>query len=309
MDCDAGIDDAVAMILAMLDPRLEVVALTPTAGAVDATRTTRNAITVVEQLDPPRHPRIGTACDPLDAPVADAAVLHGKEGLGNWNTIPGSRSHEIASDKLMADEIRANAGRISILCMGPLTNVATMLHRDPKLASSIDRIIIVGGAIDCGGDVTASAEFNLHFDPVAADEVFRSATTKTLVPLDVTNQLSFGLDFLDLLPSKHSRVGRLLHEMLPFYYRSMRQNYAREAITLQAVVGWLMLTEPQLFTMQDEHVEVETTGRLTRGALVTDRRTHSGQHSNMEVAMQLDLEAAMVAVRRSLKYVEQHTED
>ncbi len=309
IDCDPGIDDAIALIIAMFDPRLEVMAITATAGSVDGSLTTRNVLALIEQTDPPRHPRTGSACDPDDAPVSDAALLHGKDGLGMWKIEPASRQHLIASDKLMADEVRANAGKITLLCMGPLTNVAKMLNRDPKLATAIDRIIMVGGAIDCNGDTTAAAEFNIHFDPISADQVFRSPTTKTLVPLDITNQLSFGLDLMDLLPAETCRVGKVLREMLPYYFRSMRQNYAREAITLQAVVGWLMLTEPQLFTTQEEFICVETAGKLTRGALVADRRPFVSNRANMEVATSIDVDAAYVAVQRALKFAAQNTGD
>lgn len=309
IDCDPGIDDAIALTIALFDPRVEVMAVTATAGSVDGARTTRNVLSLIEQCDPPRHPRVGAACDPDDAPVTDAADLHGKDGLGLWNIAPATRQHLIASDKLMADEIRANAGNVSILCCGPLTNVAKLFNRDPNIMSSIDRIIMVGGALDCNGDITAAAEFNMHFDPVSADLVFRSPTTKTLLPLDVTNQLTYGLDILDLLPADTCRVGKLLREILPYYFRSMRHYYARETITLQAVVGWLMLTEPQLFTTQEEHVNVETQGIISRGALVADRRPFANTQPNMEVATSLDLDAAMVSVKRALKFAGQHSED
>ncbi len=308
IDGDPGIDDAIAMTIAMFDPRVEVMAITATAGSVDATRTTRNVLSLIEQCDPPRHPRVGAGCDPEDAPVGDGAEIHGQDGLGLWNFAPVTRQHLIASDKLMADEIRANAGDVSILCLGPLTNVAKMLNRDPNIAEAIDRIIMVGGAIDCNGDVTAAAEFNMHFDPVSADQVFRSPTTKTLVPLDVTNQLMFGLDMLDVLPSENCALGKMLREIVPYYFRSMRHYYAKEAITLQAVVGWLMLTEPQLFTTQEEHICVETKGELTRGALVADRRPFANVQPNMEVAVGLDLDAANVSVLRALKFAAQHTD-
>jgi inosine-uridine nucleoside N-ribohydrolase len=308
IDCDPGIDDAIAMIISLFDPRLEVMAITATAGSVDAERTTRNVLTLIEQSDPPRHPRVGAACDPENAPVTDAAELHGKDGLGLWNVAPVTRSHLVASDKLMADEVRANAGNVTLLCLGPLTNVAKMLNRDPNLAASIDRIIMTGGAIDVNGDVTAAAEFNIHFDPDSAEQVFRSPTTKTLIPLDLSNQLTYGLDLLELLPPETCRTGRLLREILPYFYRSMRHYYARETITLQAVVGWLMLTEPQLFTTQETHVAVETAGKLTRGALIADRRPFTNNQSNMEVATELDFDAARVAVNRALKFSGQHSE-
>ncbi len=309
IDCDPGIDDAIALIIALFDPRLEVMAVTATAGSVDAARTTRNVTALIEYSDPPKHPRIGMAVDPDGAPVSDGALLHGQDGLGTWKAEPAIRQHLIGSEKLMSDEIRANAGKISLLCFGPLTNVAKVLIREPKLAPAIDRIVMVGGAIDCNGDTTASAEFNIHFDPESADTVFRSPTTKTLIPLDVSNQLSFGLDLLDLTPCENSRVGRIFQEIMPHYFRSMRHNYAREAITLQAVLGWLMLTEPQLFTTQEEYIQVETKGKLTRGALVADRRPFVNNRANMEVATGVDIDAASVAIRRAIRFALQNSED
>lgn len=302
IDCDPGIDDAVAVMVAMFDPRLEVLALTTTAGAVDAARTTRNALSLVETVDPPRHPRIGAGCDPEDAPVSDFAILYGQEGLGAWMPETIERQHLIASDKLMAEEIRSYENDVTLLCVGPLTNVGRMLARDPNLATTIKRVIIVGGALDGPGDVTAAAEFNMHFDPKAADQVFRSATTKILIPNRVSHELNFSLELLELITDEEHPVAKVLSAMLPHYFRTSRQHLGREAMVLPAVVGYLMVVEPQLFTTTEETVAVETTGTLTRGALIADRRSHTGKQPNMEVADSIDIDAATVAFRRALKF-------
>ena len=307
IDCDPGIDDAIALVLAMFDPRLEVTAITAAAGSVDAERTTRNTLALVERTDPPRHPRVGAACDPDDAPVSDFAMLHGQEGLGAWHAESASRQHLIASDKLLAEEVRANSNDITLLCTGPLTNVAKMLNRDPKLATEIQRVIMVGGSVTGQGDVTAAAEFNMHFDPVAADQVFRSPTTKILIPLEVVNQLAFGMELLDCVTNERNCIGEFLKAVVPYYYRATRQQLGKETITLPAVLGWLMVTEPSLFTTSEESVEVETDGRLSRGILIVDRRSHVNRQANMEVATGLDVEAAKVAFYRGLKFAMQHS--
>lgn len=303
IDCDPGIDDAVALALALFDPRLEVLAVTACAGTVDAERSTQNLQSIVERLDPPRMPRLGAAVDPeLGAAVANGTLLHGEDGLGNARWEPASRQHLMPSDKLIADRIRAFPGEVTILCTGPLTGVARALGRDPSLVSMVDRIIMAGGATNGVGDVTAAAEFNMHFDPHCARFVFQSATTKTLLPLEITSRLTFGWELIDKLPERYSHVGEVLQAILPHLFRATRLHLGQETLSFQAVLPILTLVEPMLLEFEEMAGDVEVSGELTRGATVFDRRTTRQWRCNMEVANQIDVEAARDAFYNTLKF-------
>lgn len=306
IDCDPGIDDTVALALALFDPRLEVLAITACAGTVDAERSTQNLQSIVERLDPPRMPRLGAAVDPeLGAAVANGTLLHGEDGLGNARWEPASRQHLMPSDKLIGDRIRAFPGEVTILCTGPLTGVARALGRDSSLISMVDRIIIAGGAISGIGDVTAAAEFNMHFDPHSARTIFQSATTKTLIPLEITSRLTFGWELVDSLPERYTRVGEVLQTVVPYLFRSTRMHLGQETLSLQAVFPILAIVEPMLLEFEVMAGDVETTGELTRGATVFDRRATRLWRRNMEVASQIDVEAARDAFYNTLKFAAQ----
>jgi inosine-uridine nucleoside N-ribohydrolase len=308
IDCDPGIDDAVALVMALFDPRLDVVAVTSCSGTVESQRSTQNILGLLEKLDPPRHPRVAAGSDPDDAPVSDGRFLHGEDGLGNLGLDLVNRTHIMMSEKLIADRLRADPGDVTILCLGPLTGIARAFQRDPSIIEAVDKIIMVGGSTDCIGDVTAAAEFNMHFDPSSAAAVFRSATTKSLIPLEVTNQVTFDLNLLGILPAKHSRAGALLHSMLPHLFRTLRQHRAQESIVLQAVIGVVYLLEPSMFGSDQFSVDIEELGELTRGATIVDRRPYASSRRDLEIVTRVDVDAVRDCVYNGLKFAGQCTE-
>ena len=133
------------------------------------------------------------------------------------------------------------------------------------------------------GNVTACSEFNFHFDPVSAKTILNSRITKTLIPLDVTKQVTFGLEFLEELPVEDSRCGYFLRQILPFAFRSYRQHLGQETILLNDAVGALALIKPELFQSEPVACDVETEGELTRGMLVSDRRNLPERRPNANV--------------------------
>ena len=293
LDCDPGIDDAVALMMALFDPRLEVVAVTAVAGNVSAEQATINVQAIIEQLDPPRYPRLGSATPPDTAPYVDARHLHGADGLGNAGLAVSQLARQHPAEKLICDEIRAAPGEVTLLCLGPLTNVARALVRDPELLSVVGRVVIMGGSVKCIGNITSCAEFNIYCDPTSARTVFRSPTTKTVIPLDATDQVIWSLDLLNQLPDEATRAGRLLRKILPHMFRTFRQELGRERIDLPDAVAVAALLQPELFHTVELSGDVETTGELTMGATIFDRRSNSLQRADIEVA--LDVEAAAVA--------------
>lgn len=307
LDCDPGIDDAVAITMALFDPRLDVVAITAVAGNVSATQATANVQAIVEQLDPPRYPRLGAAMAPENLLASPANHLHGEDGLGNAGFAISQLARQHASDKLICDEVRAASGEITLVCLGPLTNLARALQRDPDLVDHLSRVVIMGGST-CGiGNITPVAEYNIHCDPVSAKQVFHSIAHKTLIPLDITSQVQFSLDFFDQLPSEDSRAGRFLRKVIPFLYRSHRLELGQECIQLPDAVALAAVLQPELFTLQDLFGDVETQGELTLGQTTFDRRPNRSRQTNMEVAMEVDAVAVADTIARCLQEAAKQT--
>jgi inosine-uridine nucleoside N-ribohydrolase len=302
IDCDPGIDDALAICLALWNPGLDVLAITACAGTTDAEQATSNLLTLVEKLDPPLFPRLGTALDPEHgAAVFNGALLHGDRGLGDAHWEPVSRQHAVTSDKLMIEQLRAHPGEVTIVCTGPLTTLSKALGRDPAVAGMIDRVVIAGGTLRSVGNITPCAEFNFHFDPHSAQDVIHSPTTKTLIPLEVSSKLSFGWELVEKLPPRYTKVGGVLHELIPHFLRSTRQHLGREMVSFQAVSAILSLVDAGIMEFVEMAGAVETAGEITRGSLVFDQRDPKQWRTNMEVAVSLDIGRATEAFYNCLR--------
>ena len=307
LDTDPGIDDAVAITMALFDPRVEVVAITATAGTVDAPTATHNAAAILAALDPPKYPRLGTAAPPQHAPVFDDGDLHGSDGLAETRLPASPRQHRTPSIKVISDVAVQYPGQITLVCLGPLTNLAELCKFDPAAIEAIDRVVISGGSITAPGNATAVAERNMYFDPPAADLVFDTPLTKSVVPLDVTDEATFGVDLIESLPDKYTRAGSLLHKILPYAFRKTRQKLGRETLPMCDPVTLGAAVQPELFTWQPASARVETRGDLTAGMTVFDRRLRSDWQENCEVATSADVEAIHTQITRCLKYAGQVT--
>lgn len=302
LDVDPGIDDALALTLALFDPRLEVVAVTAVAGNVSAEQATRNVQAIIEQLDPPRWPRIGAAVQPEHDPLVDSRHVHGADGLGNAHFPVAELHHQHPSDKVITDEIRKAPESITLVALGPLTNIATVLRRDPGLAEQVGQLVIMGGTVRGPGNVTPAAEFNIYCDPAAARDVFRSRTTKTLVPLDITSQVMMTYDLLDQLPDESTRAGSFLRRVLPFTFRSHRQLFGLEGAHVHDAVALTAVTDPGLFETERLAADVETQGELTLGATVFDRRGAPQWRPNIDVATSVDAAGVTAAILRGIAH-------
>lgn len=307
IDCDPGIDDAVALTMALFDPRIEVLAITATAGTVDAEQSTSNVHSIIQQLDPPKHPRIGSASPCEGAPVVDDAVLHGRGGLGECKFDTSAHHNRHSSEKIISELLRQHPGEITLVCLGPLSNVARVFRREPGVEQMVDRLVISGGAFAHGGNVTPTAEQNIYYDPASARSAINSATTKSLVPLDVTEHVNFSVELLDQLPARYTRAGQFLQNILPFVFRTYHQRLGRETIPLYDPVALMAVLEPDLFNWVDMAIDVETRGELTRGQTVCDRRSQQQWTCNAEVASRVDEAAVIEQIVRGIRYAGQCT--
>lgn len=287
LDVDPGIDDAMAIALALTNPNLEVVAVTAVGGNVSPSQATRNVQAIIEQLDPPRWPRLGAASEPDNRLTVDRRSLYGNDGLGDTNFMVAERQHLLPSEKVISDQVRDAPHSVTIIALGPLTNIARASLRDPELPGLVDRIVIMGGTVSGPGNITPAAEFNMFCDPAAARVVFRSPSTKTLVPLDITNRVELSYDLFSKLPPESTRVGRLLRLLLPRAFRGYRQQFGLEGIHVHDTVTLMAVLHPELFVTRPMAGDVETQGEITLGATVFDRRRVPAWKHNMEVAVDM----------------------
>ncbi|MDD3587640.1 MAG: nucleoside hydrolase [Thermoguttaceae bacterium] len=283
IDTDPGIDDAIALSIAMFDPEVEIIGLTSVAGNASAQVTARNLRGIVEFLDPPKLPRIGQGEEPDSSMPLEDAPLFGPDALGGFELPVAPRCNPASAEKVICDAVRRYPHEVTLLTCGPLTNVARAFRRDPEIALLVDRVVIAGGTYLVPGNVLPMSEFNMYCDPVSAQIVFESPCHKAIVPLDVTNKVSFSLGVLQEIPPKEHRFGDFLHKTLRSAYRIYRQRYGVEQLNLQAPAAYFALTRPGLFKAGLAAVEIETTGTLTRGATVFDRRIPPQWSANVEL--------------------------
>ncbi len=311
LDVDPGVDDALALCFALFHPGLDVVAVTAVGGNCSPAQATRNMQAIVEGLDPPRLPRLGAASEPeppssgsrLSGGLpAEGRGLYGPDGLGGADLPVAERSHMLPAEKVICDQVRAAPDAITIVALGPLTNIARAFQRNPELPSLVGRVVMAGGAVAVSGNYTSAAEFNMYCDPPAAQAVFRSASTKTLIPLDVTNRITLSYDLFNQLPDETTRVGALLRKILPAAFRGYRQRFGIEGIHVHDTIALMAILYPELFTAQEMVGDVETMGELTTGMTVFDHRRIPARQYNMEVAMDLEKEKVIEKIVRGLNH-------
>lgn len=288
LDVDPGVVDALVLPVALFDPEIEVLAVTSVGGNVPAAQTARNLQAIIEFLDPPRLPRLGMGAPSENPSPVDVRHVLGIDGLcGTPLPLAELRSRHPA-EKILCDTIRGAPEEVTIIALGPLTNIARALQRDPEIEFLVRQIFMVGGAVEAPGNITAAADFNFYADPWAARTVFQSRLTKTLVPLDVTNPVMLALGDMEMLPDEETRLGMLLRSMLLPAFRAYRQCYGLEGVHVHDVLVYYAALHPEWITTKVMAGDVETQGELTRGMTVFDRRGISEWRKNMEVVVQLN---------------------
>ena len=313
IDADPGIGDALAIILAACNPAIDLLAVTATAGSVSGEQATRNLLGLISLLDPPRWPRFGVsdgavaAWSAVDLPPPTA--FHGAHGLGDFPVLDVQLHQKHDSAKVMIDLVRSHPSEVTLLTLGPLTNVFRAAEIYPPFLSELQSLVCQAGAYASPGDVTPTAEFNIQADPEAARYVLRQPCTKTLVPLDVTHRVVLTFDqFQRLNPGPETRFGQILAWTIPFALRAARQHLGTEGITLPEVVALAAVTHPELFKQEPGAVDVELCGELTRGMTVFDRRGIASWQQNIDVVTHVDpqgvLDQFCRQVQQQLKGVE-----
>ena len=300
LDVDPGIVDAMVLCLAAFDPTVEIVALTSVGGNVPADIAAKNLQALVEFLDPPRLPRIGTGAPPDELIPLDYRHIHGTDGLGGTTLPVAERRSPHPAEKIICDAVRSDPENVMILCLGPLTNMARAAARDPQLPEMIRHIYIAGGAVNGRGNITPCAEFNIYADVQAAKTVFRMPCTKTLVPLDVTSPVLLMPHHLENFPDEETKLGGLLHTMIPPALRTYRQCYGLEGMHIHDLITYMVAVHPAWAITKELPVQIETTGYLTRGMTIADQRPVPEFPTNIEVVTKIKKKTILQAVLQGL---------
>ena len=300
IDCDTGVDDAAALLTAHRLDALEIVGISTVAGNVALDRTTRNTLKVCELMGAD-YPVFPGAERPWRRPYEDASKFHGADGLGGAALPEPKRAaqEEAAWDALFR-AAEAYAGRLEVVTIGPLTNLATALVKYPQLSKRIHRILMMGGAA-VGGNRTPCAEFNIYADPDAAQAVFRSGIPIVMWGLDVTHQAYLTAEEIEALTRQETAVTRFF---LASTRRALELNLAagQPGLCLHDVCPLLYLARPELFEGRQAGVYVETRGELTRGKTVTDLYSdHQFETKNAFVVLKIDRPRFLEIVSAALR--------
>ena len=310
IDADPGIGDALAIVVALLDPELDLLALTAVEGCVPLTQSGRNLQGIIEAIDPPKWPRIGVGHPGRRFREAGEAqlkwlqllrALNGPEGLGESAPATAELHNSKDAAKLMIELSRQSPNEIVLLTMGPLTNVELACDLDADFLTRLQGVVCLGGAVATAGNVTPTSEFNIQHDPDAARLVLRFPATKTLVPLDASQRAVLTFEQYDRLGlSNNTTSGRLLQQLMPFALRAHHQHLGVEGMQLAEVTALAAISRPQQFQRTTMAVDVEVDGELTRGMTVFDRRINPSWRKNIDVLSDVEPQGVLDYLTQTL---------
>jgi len=289
IDCDPGHDDAIALVLALASPELDVKAITSSAGNQTPDKTLNNVLRMLTLLRRSDIPVAGGAARPLMRALIIADNVHGESGLdGPTLPEPGFAAQPCTAVELMAKTLRESAEPVTLVATGPQTNVALLLNSHPELHKKIARIVIMGGAM-APGNWTPAAEFNIYVDPEAAEIVFQSGIPVVMAGLDVTHKAQIHADDISRFRAIGNPVATIVAELLDFfmeYHKQEKWGFVGAPLHDPCTIAWLL--KPQIFTTVDRWVGVETRGQYTQGMTVVDYYFLTGNTPNATVMMDVD---------------------
>jgi inosine-uridine nucleoside N-ribohydrolase len=285
LDCDPGHDDAIALLLALASPEIELLGVTTTYGNQTLEKTTANAIRVLELVDRRDVPVAPVSERPLVREIRVASHVHGESGL-DGPELPPPRSAAVPLSAVF-ERVRAAARPVTLVATGPLTNVAHYLEADD--GDAFERIVVMGGSI-ADGNVTPAAEFNIWADPEAAQRVFSSGLDLTMVGLDVTHKAILRPAVAERLRVA-GRVGTFVAELNDFSSLYHRKTYGWDGAPIHDAVAVAHVLRPGLVETRLRNVEVELVSDLCRGRTVVDLWERTGRPANAHVGVDLDADA------------------
>jgi inosine-uridine nucleoside N-ribohydrolase len=270
LDVDTGVDDAISILLAVSSPLIKVIGITTVSGNVEVDKALQNTLAVLDFIDAEDIPVARGMDAPLIRSLVTAKEVHGSEGLGNLKVTPSPRKavEEHGVDFIIR-MLKESPEPVTMVLLGPLTNMALALKKDGTIAKNIKELVIMGGADSAGGNITPVAEFNIYVDPEAAKIVFESGLPIRLVTWDVTLQAYLKRDEIEQLVDSHDKAGQLAADFIDF----LMSTFEREDVPLCDPAAMVSVLEEQVIDTREYPIEVEINGGITRGMTVIDTRS------------------------------------
>lgn len=289
IDTDPGMDDAIALFLAFSSDKLDVRALTTVAGNIPLDKTSRNTLDLVEYAGKKIKVSKG-ASKPLLKSLETAEWVHGETGLGDL-VLPKSSAelYEKKAWDTIYEEAQACNGKLQLITLGPLTNIAITLINYPEIKDKIEHITLMGGSC-CLGNTTPSAEFNIYVDAEAADIVFKSGIPLTMVGLDATHKAVVHENEIEEITSIDSRISGAVKELLVSNLEFRRKSAGLNEVIIHDALAVGAVIDPTIIEKKDYYVAIETEGKLTYGKTVVDLNRVTKNKPNAEVALGVDRE-------------------
>jgi inosine-uridine nucleoside N-ribohydrolase len=286
---DTGVDDALALALAVRHPRIQLDAVLTTWGNVDLEKVNANTLRVLEWLEAPDVPVYAAAAEPLQCEAFDASDWHGSDGLGGARIPPTTRSAQHGGVEYLIRTLREEPKAINVVCTGPFTALALAIQRDSAFVENVKQVVVMGGAAHLPGNTTPTAEYNVYADPEAAAIVFDQRWPLVMVGLDVTNRVTLSRLETAAIAGMRSREAELVAEVTRHLFLGRQV----DAMALHDPLAVAVVVEPGLVTTAPGPVVVETRGEHTRGQTIVDwRPRRTRPPSNTRVCVDVDVEAA-----------------
>lgn len=290
LDCDPGHDDAIALLLTLASPELDLLAVTTVAGNQTLEKTTKNALRVIELAGRAGIPVAPGAERPLVRELEVAEWIHGESGLdGPVLEEPRTTPEPRHAIEVIAEHVDSRPDEVTLVAVGPLTNVSLFLMRYPDLAARLRQVVLMGGAVGLG-NVTPAAEFNIWQDPEAARRVFESGLDITMIGLDVTHRALLGPREAEQLRQSGS-PGRFVAELLDFFGERNADVYELAGAPIHDAAAVAHLARTDLIATEHLHVEIDCSWGQSRGRTNVDRWARAGLAPNAQVGLELDAAA------------------
>ena len=290
IDCDPGVDDMAALLLAHQMPELEILAVTTVAGNVSVDKTTINAMRV-RRASGADYPVFSGAEHPMFREPVTASGVHGEDGFGGVEM-------EIPDDEIPAEKAwdamyriaKEQKGELTIVATGPMTNLGIALSKYKELPQLVKRIVIMGGAA-IGGNVTPAAEFNIYVDPEAADMLFQSGIPVYMCGLDVTMKAYITPEELEKVGTLGSPQAKLFHDVFQNLQKKALEEWKQPGVALHDPVAVMYAADDSIFETHHVGIRVETKGEITLGKTVTDLYSDKQMEHNAYIVMDVDRDA------------------
>jgi len=286
LDTDPGIDDALAILLAIASPELLLDSITTVHGNCAVEQTTLNALSILELVGASQIPVARGFDLPLVQPSLLALETHGNSGLG-YAKLPSPQSKPIGQhgSDFLIERIMSNPGEITLVAVAPLTNVAVAIRKEPRIIQALKEIIIMGGAVRHQGNSTPMAEFNVHVDPHASHMVFHSGIPITLVPLDVTYQCILTPADVKRLNKIDSPITKFIDDSTRFYMEYHDEYQHIDGCAINDPLALALAFAPELCTYEEHYVDVDISGGVSMGNTYADFYKHYKKPANMKIAL------------------------